>query len=172
MTVEWSDQRMGELGDGQFGCLWTPDITYDEANDDYVVHWSSTHERDGYEDHAIYDSRTDDFKTFSDPDCLYRKSDSGLIGSTMYGEDGSYYCFVKSDATPAGIGLLRSDRPTGPFTRVSAFDRTMEGARYEAPTAVRLDDGRWCLFLDYFGGGDAGLRAVRRGLPRRRVRAR
>ena len=28
--------------------------------------------------------------------------------------------------------------------------------KYEAPTALRLDDGRWCLFLDYYGVRGAG----------------
>ncbi|WP_206424956.1 glycoside hydrolase family 43 protein [Halosimplex salinum] len=153
--TDWSDQRMVQFEDGQFGCLWAPDITYDGETDEYVVHWSSSHRRDGFEDKAIYYATTDSFETFSDPELLYRKADSGVIDSAMYEEDGAYYCFLKSDANPTGIILLRSDRPTGPFTRVSAFDRTMkglEGGRYEAPTAVRLDDGRWCLFLDYFGG--------------------
>ena len=153
--TEWSDQRMVTLGDGQFGCLWAPDITYDSDNDEYVVHWSSTHERDDFEEHAIYYARTEDFEAFSEPELLYRKADSGVIDSAMYEEDGTYYCFLKSDANPTGIILVKSESATGPFTRVPAFDRTMEGLegeRYEAPTAMQLEDGRWCLFLDYFGG--------------------
>ncbi len=50
--------------------------------------------------------------------------------------------------------LLSSDRVTGPFVRNPAFDQAMqsiEAGLYEAPTAVRLEDGRWCLFLDYYG---------------------
>ena len=27
---------------------------------------------------------------------------------------------------------------------------------YEAPTAVRLENGKWCLFLDYYGVRGAG----------------
>ena len=33
---------------------------------------------------------------------------------------------------------------TGPFERV-------EAGQYEAPTAVCLENGKWCLFLDYYG---------------------
>ncbi len=149
--VEWSDQRMVEP-DGDFGCLWAPDITRDKEKGGYVVHWSSPHP-DG--EMAIYCARTDDFETFSEPELLYRNPEGGVIDSAMYEEEGEYYCFLKSDANPTGIILVKGERPTGPFERVDAFDRTMdglEGERYEAPTAVRLDDGRWCLFLDYFGG--------------------
>jgi hypothetical protein len=39
------------------------------------------------------------------------------------------------------------------------FDKEMnklEEGVYEAPTAVQLKDGRWCLFLDYYGVPGAG----------------
>jgi hypothetical protein len=32
----------------------------------------------------------------------------------------------------------------------------IEAGLYEGPTAVRLEDGRWCLFLDYYGVPGAG----------------
>ena len=153
--VEWSDQRMIDFGDGQFGCVWAPDITYDPENEEYIVHWSSTHRTDDYDEHAIYYSRTDSFETFSEAELLYEKSDSGVIDSAMVEDGGKYYCFLKSAENPAGIILLRSERPTGPFTRVDAFDQTMdglEGEYYEAPTVFQLDDGRWCLCIDHFGG--------------------
>ena len=54
---------------------------------------------------------------------------------------------------------LVSDHVTGPFERVERFDASMsviEPGKYEAPTAVRLDDGRWCLFIDYYGVRGAG----------------
>ena len=31
-----------------------------------------------------------------------------------------------------------------------------QGGQYEAPTALRLPDGRWCLFLDFFGAFGRG----------------
>lgn len=42
---------------------------------------------------------------------------------------------------------------------MEGFDDSM-GAQtkgmYEAPTAVKLADGRWCLFADFYGAGCAG----------------
>ena len=32
----------------------------------------------------------------------------------------------------------------------------IEAGVYEGPTAVRLEDGRWCLFLDYYGVAGEG----------------
>ena len=82
-----------------------------------------------------------------------------MIDSAMYEEDGRYYMFLKSEGNPHRIIMLVSDCITGPFTRMEKFDEAMlplEEGKYEAPTAVRLDDGRWCLFLDYYGVPGAG----------------
>jgi hypothetical protein len=32
----------------------------------------------------------------------------------------------------------------------------IEAGLYEGPTACRVEDGRWCLFLDYYGVPGAG----------------
>ena len=157
--THWSEQEMIQLGDEHFGCLWAPDIIFDPEQGDYVLHWSSTHSDNDFGPMAIYYSRTRDFTTFTRPEVLYRKEDSGCIDSAMYEEDGRYYLFVKSEKNPSRIIELVGDHVTGPFTRVEAFDEAMlqvkEGL-YEAPTAVRLDDGRWCLFIDYYGVRGAG----------------
>lgn len=157
--IHWSEQKMLELGDDDFGCLWAPDIIYDKQQDDYVVHWSSSHKKNDYGEKAIFYSRTKDFKDFTKAEELYRKEDSGVIDSAMYEENGVYYCFVKSEGNPQRIILLKSDNITGPFTRVEAFDESMAGLEegvYEAPTACRLEDGRWCLFLDFYGTDATG----------------
>jgi hypothetical protein len=77
----------------------------------------------------------------------------------MYEENGRFYCFLKSEGDPAHVILVSSDHVTGPFTRVEAFDRSMEpleSGLYEAPTAFKTADGQWCLMLDYYGCSAAG----------------
>ncbi|MDE5588786.1 MAG: glycoside hydrolase family 43 protein [Acetatifactor sp.] len=157
--VSWSEQRLVKLGDDDFGCLWAPDIIFDRKEGDYVIHWSSSHKSNDYGNKAIYYSRTKDFETFSGPEILYRKEDSGVIDSAMYEEDGKYYLFVKSEGNPERIILLKAESVTGPFERIKAFDESMkviQAGLYEAPTAVRVEDGKWCLFLDYYGVPGAG----------------
>ena len=152
--VNWTEEELVTLGDDNFGCLWAPDILYDKAQDDYILHWSSATKDNDFGPMGIFYSRTRDFKTFSAPRLLYRKDSGTVIDSAMYEEGGKYYLFVKSQGNPQNIQLLVSDHPTGDFTLVSAFDESMkaiDGGGYEAPTAVRLDDGRWCLFLDFYG---------------------
>lgn len=157
--VHWSEQEMIRVGDEGCGCVWAPDIIYDKAQGDYVLHWSYSHAENGFGPMAIYYARTKDFVHYTKPALLYRKADSGCIDSAMYEEDGKYYLFVKSEKNPATMIELVSDQVTGPWTRVEAFDRAMQQVQaglYEAPTAVRLDDGRWCLFIDYYGVKGAG----------------
>lgn len=55
--------------------------------------------------------------------------------------------------------LLSADKLEGPYEQMNAFDEStadLEMGVYEAPTAVKLEDGRWCLFLDYYGVLGAG----------------
>ena len=155
----WSEEELITLGDDHFGCLWAPDVIFDPENGDYVLHWSSSHSDNDFGPKAIYYSRTRDFERFSAPRLLYRKPDGGVIDSAMYEENGRFHLFLKSEGDPHRIILVSGDHVTGPFTRVERFDTAMleiQEGMYEAPTAVKLDDGRWCLFLDYYGVRGAG----------------
>lgn len=157
--LHWSEQRLLPLGDDNFGCLWAPDVFDDPQMQDYVLHWSSSHASNGFGNMGIYYSRTRDFRSFTQPQLLYAKEDAGIIDSAIYMEDGKYFLFVKSDHNPERILLLQADHAQGPYVRVEEFDRSMlaiEAGLYEGPTAFRLVDGRWCLFLDYYGASGAG----------------
>ena len=157
--VNWSPQQLICLGNGEFGCLWAPDVFYDPQQEDYVLHWSSSHASNGYGNMGIWFSRTRDFQEFTQPKLLYQKPDAGVIDSAIYVENGKYFMFLKSDNNPERIILLQADHSEGPYTRVEAFDRSMlaiEAGLYEGPTACRVEDGRWCLFLDYYGVPGAG----------------
>lgn len=157
--VNWSEQRLLPLGDEDFGCLWAPDVFYDPEKEDYVLHWSSSHTSNGFGNMGIWFSRTRDFKSFGVPKLLYQKDDAGVIDSAIYTENGKYFLFLKSDHNPERIILLQADHAEGPYIRNEEFDRSMlamEAGLYEGPTAVRFEDGRWCLFLDYYGVPGAG----------------
>ncbi|MDQ0233470.1 glycoside hydrolase family 43 protein [Metabacillus malikii] len=157
--VDWTEQRLVKIGNEDFGCMWAPDIIFDKEHDDYVIHWSSPHKQNDFGQKGIYYSRTKDFATFSEPELLYKKEDSGVIDSAIYEEDGLYYMFIKSEGNPEKIILMRSEHVAGPYTKIENFDKsmeTLESGLYEAPTAVRLENGKWSLFLDFYGVPGAG----------------
>jgi len=152
--VNWSEQRLIKLGDEHFGNLWAPDVVYDKSDGTYVLHWSSAHSWNNFGHKGIYFSKTRDFVNFTYPKLLYQKEDSGVIDSAIYEVEGTFYMFVKSEANPATIILLKSGKIDGEYERVYEFDEEMkklEQGMYEAPTAFRLKDGKWCLLLDYYG---------------------
>ncbi len=152
--VNWSNPSVLHIGNQDFGCVWAPDVIYDPIQSKYVIHWSSKTASDNFAKQRIYYAKTTDFKIFSEPEVLYEKADSGVIDSAMYENEHIFYLFVKSEADPETIILLKSDSATGPFTRITNFDPYMaqlEQGQYEAPTAFKNKDGKWCLFLDYYG---------------------
>ena len=156
--VRWTEEELIPMGD-DFGCVWAPDILYDEEAEDYVLHWSSSVKADDYQRKSIYYSRTRDFVHFSKAQMLYGLPDIDVIDSAMYRENGKFYLFVKKSKNPQQVIELVSDSITGPFTPIPAFDESLailEPGKHEAPTAVQLADGRWSLFLDYYGVRGAG----------------
>ena len=151
--VHFQPQRLLDFSGHGFGSLWAPDVIKPGASGAYILHWSSPIPGNPSKK-AIYYALTEDFVSFSKPEILYEKEDASVIDSAMYEEDGAFYLFVKSEARPETIIMLKSASPTGPFERVSRFDeemRKLDQGQYEAPTAFKLPDGRWCLLLDYYG---------------------
>lgn len=152
--VNWSEQKLIKLGNEEFGCIWAPDIIFDKKEGDYILHWSSSHVVDNYTYKAIFYSRTKNFEEFTYPQILTKKGDSGIIDAAIYEENGCYYRFVKSETNPAAIIMEKGNTLIGEYVRIPAFDEEMKKLQkgaYEAPTAYRLKDGRWCLMLDFYG---------------------
>ena len=153
--VHWSRERALPVREAGSGCCWAPDVIQDKKTGEFMLHWSSPLV-DKNMKMCIHYTKTRDFEHFDTPKILYEKEDSGVIDSCMVEENGKYYLWVKSDRDPAAIILLESRCITGPFTRRYEFDPEMAGLEggsysYEAPTACRLEDGSYNLFLDYYG---------------------
>lgn len=156
----WSEEKALPVREKGSGCCWAPDIIEDLKTGEYMLHWSSPNP-----DHnmkmAIYYTKTKDFKTFTPAKILYEKEDSGIIDSCMVCNDGTFYLWVKSDSNPVAVIMLKSNNITGPFERVYEFDEEMNtlfggAGAYEAPTACKLSDGSFNLFLDFFGVSGKG----------------
>ena len=155
--IHWGEEELIQVADERFGCVWAPDVIYDTEADEYVIHWSSPFR--GKPHMGIYCCRTKDFDHFSAPELLYEMEEGSIIDSAMYEENGKYYLFIKGEENPKRIMMLEGDHVHGPFRRNTRFDESMlqiEEGKYEAPTAMQLEDGRWCLFLDYYGVAGEG----------------
>ncbi len=152
--ISFSEQELLYFGRDDFGCLWAPEITYDDEKDEYLIHWGSTVKEDGYEHMSIYCCTTKDFRSFSYPKLFFTKENE-ILDSHLMKHSGVWHLFYKNADNPSGNMHETSDNITGPFTHDDEFDALVRyytnGGSYEGATTYTLPDGRWCLMLDFFG---------------------
>lgn len=152
--VTFSEQHVVFMGRDDFGCLWAPEVFYDEINDEYLVHWGSTVREDGYEHMSIYCSVTKDFKTFSYPELFFTKKNE-ILDSHIVKIGDKYHLFYKNAHDPSMNMHAVSEKLRGEYVNDDKFELLMSelgnAGAYEGPTTMILPDGKWCLFLDFFG---------------------
>lgn len=153
--INWSEEILVELSDESLGCFWAPGIFFDDINDEYIIHWSSTNKANDFSGLDIYCCKTKDFEIFSKPSLFYRKNDSETLDSFIYKSNGIYHFFVKSASNPKAVIHETSTTLFGPYTRDRHFDEQMSKldipATYEAPMMYKLSDGKICLMMDFYG---------------------
>ncbi|MBQ8762502.1 MAG: glycoside hydrolase family 43 protein [Clostridia bacterium] len=152
--ITFSEQKRIYFGRDDFGCMWAPEIFYDEINDEYLIHWGSTVAEDNFTHMSIYCSTTKDFETFSPPKLFFTK-DNEILDTHLVKFDGIYHLFYKNAEHPSMNMHATSKNLYGPYEHDEAFEDYMatfeKPGSYEAPTTLILPDGRWCLMLDFFG---------------------
>lgn len=152
--LHFSEQELISFGCDDFGCLWAPEVFYDEVNDEYLIHWSATHKAQNYNHMKIYCCTTKDFKTFSHPKVFFEK-DNEILDSHIVKARETYHLFYKNADNPPMNMHAVSDSLYGKYEHDEAFENYMSTlyrpGSYEAPTTFELPDGRWCLALDFFG---------------------
>lgn len=152
--VDFSEQKLLYFGRDDFGCLWAPEVTYDDENEEYLIHWGSTVRVDGFSHMSIYCCRTKDFKSFSYPELFFAKENE-ILDSHLVKHGDTWHLFYKNSSSPSGNMHETSECISGPFTHDDDFDGLMSyytnPGSYEAATTFVLPDGRWCLMLDFFG---------------------
>lgn len=153
--IHFSPERLIYFGRDDFGCLWAPEIFYDENNGEYLIHWGSTVKESDFEHMSIYCCVTKDFETFSKPVLFFDKKNE-ILDSHIAKIDGKYHLFYKNSDNPPMNMHAVSDSLYGPYEHDKSFEKYMDEniknpGSYEAPTTYILPDGRWCLMLDFFG---------------------
>lgn len=152
--IEFSQQKIAPIGREDFGCMWAPEVIYDEINDEYMIHWGSTVSQDNYSHMSIYYSTTKDFETFSRPRLFFTKNNE-ILDTHIRKIGDKYHMFYKNAHDPSMNMHAVSDDLYGPYIHDEGFERLMASLEkpgsYEAPTTMVLPDGRWCLMIDFFG---------------------
>ena len=152
--ITFSEQKRIYFGRDDFGCLWAPEIFYDEINDEYLIHWGSTLAEDNFTHMSIFCCTTKDFESFSEPKLFFTK-DNEILDTHLVKFDGTYHLFYKNAERPPMNMHATSDNLYGPYEHDKAFEDYMASlgnpGSYEGATTLVLPDGRWCLMLDFFG---------------------
>ena len=152
--VHWGEQELVFFGREDFGCLWAPEVFYDEIRDEYLIHWGSTVAEDGFSHMSIYCCATKDFRTFSSPRLFFTKENE-ILDSHIEKVGDTYHLFYKNSSAPAMNMHAAAKDLYGPYEHDAAFEAYMDSlgnpGAYEAPATMTLPDGRWCLLLDFFG---------------------
>lgn len=152
--ISFSEQSIINIGRDDFGCMWAPEIFYDETEDEYMIHWGSTVAQDDYSHMSIYYSVTKDFVSFSRPRLFFTKS-AEVLDTHITKIDGIYHLFYKHAEHPGVNMHAVSEHLYGPYMHDEAFENYMRSIEkynmYEADTTYILPDGKWCLMLDFFG---------------------
>ena len=118
--VNWSEPRLLAVAPANAGMAWSPEMIYDEENEQYVIHFSSSimnpETKMKAKPNAIYYVTTKDFKTFSetkllidnqsDPDGKARE----IIDSTLLKLGDTYYCASKDGDNAEANGGIRIHR--------------------------------------------------------------
>lgn len=152
--VHFSEERLIHFGRDDFGCMWAPEVFFDEENEKYIIHWSSNTPDDNYKKLSIYACETKDFEAFSEPVLFFTK-ETGVIDSHIRKIDGAYHLFYKN-SEPSMNMHATSDNLYGPYKHDQGFEDYMANevywpGSYEAGTSFTLPDGRWCILFDFFG---------------------
>lgn len=152
--INFSEQKRIYFGRDDFGCMWAPEVFYDEINDEYMIHWGSTVKEDNYTHMSIFCSKTKDFESFTYPELFFTK-DNEILDTHIVKVDDVYHMFYKDCLEPSKNLHATSKNLHGPYENDEAFADFMmtldKPWAYEAPTTLTLPDGRWCLMIDFFG---------------------
>ena len=153
--VNFSEERLVHFGRDDFGCMWAPEVFFDEETETYLIHWGSTVAETDFKHMSIYCSTTKDFESFSEPKLFFTKENE-ILDSHIRKFGDTYHLFYKNAEHPPMNMHATSKNLFGPYEHDADFERYMDEkipnpGSYEGPTSCVLADGRWCLFLDFFG---------------------
>lgn len=163
--INWSSERLVEVGIPKAGCVWAPEAIYNERTDSYLVFWASMvkEEEDENAKQRIYCSMTKDFYSFSEP-LKYIEAQNHIIDTTIV-RDGEYYYRISKDETTKNIKMDRCrDLLQGPFEPV-VCEALEKITGVEGPAAFKFNDSdRWCLMVDQFATSGGYLPLVTKEL--------
>lgn len=149
--INWSEERLIEVGVENAGCVWAPEAVFCKEKDMWFVFWASNVKEDGDTEakQRIYGAFTSDFKEFT-PTFKYIDGKTALIDTNIVWDNGWYYRFSK-DETNKFIILERCRNLIGEEYESIHSELLSNFYGLEGPEAYYLDgQKKWCLIADQY----------------------
>ncbi len=153
--INWSEERLIEVGIPEAGCVWAPEAVYCKEKDMWFVFFASNVKESGDKEpkQRIYGTFTKDFKEFTET-FKYIDGETALIDTNIVWDNGLYYRFTK-DETNKKIIIECSQNLVGDnYEKIysETFDNFFG---LEGPEAYYLDDIQmWCVIADNYHGNN------------------
>lgn len=149
--INWTDERLCEVGIETAGCVWAPEAVFCKEKDMWFVFWASCVKEDGDNEpkQRIYGAFTKDFREFT-PTFKYIDAETAIIDTSIVWDNGWYYRFSK-DETNKFIIFERCRNLVG-YGYESIHSEVLSNFYgLEGPEAYYLDDQKkWCLIADQY----------------------
>lgn len=149
--INWSEERICEVGIEKAGCVWAPEAVFCKEKDMWFVFWASNVKEKWNEPRKqrIYGAFTKDFKEFT-PAFKYIDGKTSLIDTNIVWDNGWYYRFSK-DETHKYIIIERCKELISDDYEPIHSEVFSKFFGLEGPEAYYLDDmQKWCLIADQY----------------------
>jgi hypothetical protein len=163
--INWSEERIVEVGIPEAGCVWAPEAIYDRETEEYMLFWASMvqEEGDSAAKQRIYYAKTKYFYSFTKAE-KYIERENHIIDTTIIEHGGIYYRFSKDETTKN----IRIDKSSSLLNKSFAYVSAPEVENLhgvEGPTVFKFNDrDEWCLMVDQYASGKGYLPLVTKDL--------
>ncbi len=151
--IDWTEERLVEVGIPEAGCVWAPEAVYCEEKESWFVFFASNVREESELAHKqrIYGTYTKDFVNFT-PTFKFMEKEISLIDTNIVWDKGWYYRFTKDetykhilvDRCPVLVPEKGED-----YEKIHS-DLLADIFGLEGPECYQLPDGRWCLIVDRY----------------------
>lgn len=155
--VTWSDEFNLDIRSfrGFESCnrAWAPQVIWNPATHSYMLYFAISTEKEGETNPELYYCLTKNFKSFSEPQLLYKREGVPCIdGDIVFNKaNNKYYLYFKYDELQK-IAYVTSDSPTGPYTDEPVIVSYYKGVEGSQMYNINSTD-TWIMVMDsYFKG--------------------
>jgi hypothetical protein len=154
--VSWSAAELVEVAPPTAGMVWAPEARWVPADGEYRVSWSSAlypdddpeHRGSGYS--HILESRTRDFRSFSEPVVVLDRG-RPVIDARVYEIDGRRTRFAKEEPGAGSRGVFQEVETPDGWSLVASGIGTDRHEHVEGAMLVKDSlRSRWLLWLDQY----------------------